>query len=124
MKYFTKEHEWVSIDGNTATVGITHHAQKALGDVVYLELPQPGKQITQAKVFGVVESVKAVSDLFAPISGEVLETHEDLIQNPEWINEDPEKKGWMIKISFKNSEEINKLLSEADYQKYLDEEVK
>lgn len=124
MKYFTKDHEWALIEDNVATIGITEHAQKSLGDVVYLELPEPGKKIEQGKIFGVVESVKAVSDLFAPVTGEVLETHAELVQNPEWVNQGAENKAWMIKISMSNSSEVNKLLNQEDYEKYLKEEVK
>ncbi len=124
MKYFTRDHEWATIEGDVATVGISHHAQKCLGDVVYLELPEPGKQVTQHKIFGVVESVKAVSDLYAPVSGTVTQSNAELVQTPEQINQDPEGSAWMIKIRLSNPAEVNSLMSPEDYQKYLKEETK
>lgn len=124
MIYFTKEHEWALIEGNLATIGITNHAQHSLGDVVYLELPEPGKKLEKDKIFGVVESVKAVSDLFSPVSGNVAETNHELVQNPEWVNQDSMGKAWMIKVAMDNPSELSSLMSQKAYEKYLAEEVK
>jgi glycine cleavage system H protein len=124
MKYFTRDHEWAVVEGDTATIGISYHAQKCLGDVVYLELPEPGKEVVQGKIFGVVESVKAVSDLFAPLSGIVIQSNHDLVNNPEPVNQDPEGAAWMIKVRPTNPAEVNSLLSPEDYQRYLKEEAK
>lgn len=124
MIYFTKEHEWALVEGKVATIGITDHAQHSLGDVVYLELPKPGKRLEQHKIFGVVESVKAVSDLFSPVSGEVIESNQELIQNPDWVNLEPMGKAWMIKVSVDNPAEFNSLMSQTEYEQYLKEEVK
>lgn len=124
MIYFTKEHEWALVENDIAVIGVTDHAQHALGDIVYLELPEPGKKIEKDKIFGVVESVKAVSDLFSPVSGEVLETHAELVQNPELINQDPMGKAWMIKVKIEQPEQLQTLMSEALYHQYLQEEVK
>lgn len=124
MIYFTKEHEWASVEGNIATIGITNHAQHSLGDVVYLELPEPGKKLEKHKIFGVVESVKAVSDLFTPVSGTVTETNQALVQSPEWVNQDSMGKAWMIKVALDNPSELSSLMSQEAYEKYLKEEVK
>ena len=124
MIYFTKEHEWALVEGNEATIGITNHAEHSLGDVVYLELPEPGKKLEKHKIFGVVESVKAVSDLFSPLSGTVTHTNQELVQNPEWVNADPMSKAWMIKVSVENPSELTSLMTEEAYEKYLKEEVK
>lgn len=121
---YTTDHEWARIEGNTAIIGITHHAQSQLGDVVYLELPAVGKKIEQGKIFGVVESVKAVSDLFAPLSGEVLATNADLVSSPEWVNQDPYEKAWMIKIKIQNPAEQKTLLDKAAYESHLEAHVK
>ena len=124
MIYFTKEHEWALVENDIAVIGVTDHAQHALGDIVYLELPEPGKKVEKDKIFGVVESVKAVSDLFSPVSGEVLETHAELIQSPEWINKDPMGKAWMIKVRIEQPAQLQTLMSETQYHQYLREEVK
>ena len=118
---YTKEHEWIKIDGNTGTIGITDHAQQALGDIVFVELPKPGASITAGKSFGTVESVKAVSDLFAPVSGTVAEVNQDLSTSPEKVNSEPHK-AWMIKVTLSNASEANALLSAADYEKFVAEE--
>jgi glycine cleavage system H protein len=118
---YTKEHEWIKADGNTATVGITSHAQESLGDIVFVELPQPGAGITSGKTFGSVESVKAVSDLYAPVSGTVTEVNGELATAPEKINQDAHS-AWMIKITLKDPAELNSLLSAADYEKFVAEE--
>ncbi len=120
LKY-TKEHEWIRVQGNTGTIGITDHAQSALGDIVFVELPKPGATITAGKSFGTVESVKAVSDIYAPVSGSVTEVNDELGKSPEKINSDPYG-AWMIKVNIANAGEVNSLLSAADYEKYLAEE--
>jgi len=119
---YTKEHEWIKIQGNTGTIGITDHAQEALGDIVFVELPKPGATITAGKSFGTVESVKAVSDLYAPVSGTVAEVNEDLSKSPEKINTDAHG-SWMIKVNISNPAEANSLLSAQDYEKFVAEEV-
>ncbi len=121
LKY-TKEHEWIRVDSDIAVVGVTDYAQDSLGDIVYLELPQEGGTVTKDEPFGVVESVKAVSDLYSPLNGTVAEVNDALIDNPEVINEDPYGEAWMIKIEIENRDEIGELLSAEDYQKYLEEE--
>lgn len=117
---YTKDHEWCRIDGDTATVGITWHAQSALGDVVFCELPAPGAELKQGAPFGVVESVKAVSDLYAPISGEVTEKNESVIATPDTLNSDPYE-AWMIKVTITKKSELSSLLSAADYKKLIAE---
>jgi glycine cleavage system H protein len=116
---YTKEHEWVSVEGDTGTVGITHHAQNELGDIVYVDLPQVGAVLAQGQTFGSVESVKAVSDIYAPISGEVIEANALLTSNPEKLNEDPHGGAWLVKIKLSSPDEIKNLMSAADYQSYL-----
>jgi len=118
---YTKEHEWIKADGNTATIGITNHAQESLGDIVFVELPKVGAELTAGKTFGSVESVKAVSDLYAPASGTVTEVNGDLATAPEKINKDAHS-SWMLKIGLKNPGELNSLLSAADYEKFVAEE--
>ncbi len=118
---YTKEHEWIKIEGNRGTIGITDHAQKSLGDIVFVELPKPGAELTAHKSFGTVESVKAVSDLFAPVSGTVTEVNEELTTAPEKVNSDAHG-AWMVKINVKDPKEIGGLLSSADYEKYVAEE--
>jgi glycine cleavage system H protein len=120
LKY-TKEHEWIKADGSSATVGITNYAQDSLGDIVFVDLPKPGSEITAGKSFGTVESVKAVSDLFAPASGTVTEVNGDLATAPEKINKDANGT-WMLKLTLKNPAELNNLLSAADYEKFVSEE--
>ncbi len=118
LKY-TKEHEWVSLDGDTATVGITDFAQRELGDIVYVEVDTEGEELDQDEVFGTVEAVKTVSDLFMPVKGEVLEFNEALEDEPELINKDPYDKGWIIKIKVDNSADVAALLDADAYQKYI-----
>ena len=120
LKY-TKEHEWIKADGSGATVGITDYAQESLGDIVFVDLPKPGSEITAGKTFGTVESVKAVSDLFAPASGTVTEVNGDLATAPEKINKDANGT-WMLKMTLKNPAELKNLLSAADYEKFVSEE--
>jgi glycine cleavage system H protein len=116
---YTKEHEWVRVDGGTAVVGLTDHAQKELGDIVYVDLPKVGSRVEQGKTLGSVESVKAVSDIFAPVSGEVLEVNEMLATTPEKLNEDPHGAAWLVKIKLSAPDEVSRLLSAEDYQKYV-----
>ncbi len=118
---YSKEHEWVKVEGGDAVVGITDHAQEQLGDVVYVELPPVGAQVEQFKTFGVVESVKAASDLFSPISGEVVAVNSDLAKAPEKVNEEPYSGGWMIKVRMKNPGELNSLMDSAAYEKEIAE---
>lgn len=120
MKY-TKEHEWIKVDGNVATVGITDYAQQSLGDIVFVDLPKAGSEITAGKTFGTVESVKAVSDLYAPASGTVTDVNGDLATAPEKINKDANHT-WMVKMTLKNPGELGSLFSAADYEKFVSEE--
>lgn len=121
LKY-TKEHEWIKVDGSSVTVGITDYAQDSLGDVVYVELPQEGSSVTKNEPFGVVESVKAVSDLYSPVSGSVEEVNDAIVDNPEAINEDPYGDAWMIKVELSDEGELDDLLSAEDYQAFVEEE--
>ena len=120
LKY-TKEHEWIKVDGNVATVGITDYAQESLGDIVFVDLPKPGAEITAGKTFGTVESVKAVSDLYAPASGTVTEVNGELSTAPEKINK-AANTTWMVKLALKNPGDLNSLLSATDYEKFVSEE--
>src|SRR2546427_6722972 len=114
---YTKEHEWAKLEGDKARVGITAFAQEQLGDVVFVELPKVGTKVTAMKTFGVVESVKAVSDLFAPVTGEVVEINAELPKKPEVVNTDPYGQGWMLVIRMSNPKEADDLMSAADYEK-------
>lgn len=116
---YTKEHEWVHAEGETATIGITLHAQNELGDIVYVDLPKPGAAFAQNSTFGSVESVKAVSDIYSPVSGEVLEVNPLLTEKPEKLNEDPHGVAWLIKVKLTAPAELSGLMSAADYQKYI-----
>ena len=118
LKY-TKEHEWTRIAGNRATVGITAFAKDQLGDVVYLELPEVGAEVKRGQPFGVVESTKAVSELFAPLTGKVTKVNQELVDAPEGINESPHEKGWMIEIEIASPDEVPQLLSAAQYKELL-----
>jgi glycine cleavage system H protein len=120
LKY-TAEHEWVDLDGDVGTVGITHHAQDELGDVVFVELPDVGASFEQNAVFGTIESVKAVSDLYAPVSGEVVEVNDALVDAPEVVNEDPHGGAWMVKIRLSDPAQVDDLMSAADYQNHIQE---
>ncbi|GAB3636541.1 glycine cleavage system protein GcvH [Hymenobacter arcticus] len=113
--HYTKDHEWISLDGDTATIGITDHAQRELGDIVYVDIDTLDKEVTQHDVFGTVEAVKTVSDLFSPISGTVLEVNAKLADSPETVNADPYGEGWIIKMKVSNQSEIAGLLSAAAY---------
>lgn len=114
LKY-SKEHEWVKMDGKIATVGITDHAQGALGDIVFVELPKTGKDVVFMKPFGVVESVKAASDIYSPLSGKVVEVNDQLSKTPETVNQDPYGKGWMVKIELSKPDELNQLMDDKGY---------
>ena len=116
---YTKEHEWVRMEGDTGTVGITDHAQQELGDIVYVDLPKQGTQLEQGKTAGSVESVKAVSDIYAPVTGEVIEINPALADAPEKLNEDPHGEAWLMKIKLSAPAEVEQLMSAADYQKYI-----
>jgi len=118
---YTKEHEWIKASGNTATIGITNYAQESLGDIVFVDLPKVGAEMTAGKTFGSVESVKAVSDLYAPATGTVSEVNGELATAPEKVNKDAHG-SWMVKITLKNPAELNGLLSAADYEKFVAEE--
>jgi glycine cleavage system H protein len=119
---YTKEHEWIKADGANATVGITNYAQESLGDIVFVELPKVGAELTAGKSFGTVESVKAVSDLYAPASGTVTEVNQELATAPEKVNADAHR-AWMIKMTLKDPKELNALLSADDYEKFVAEET-
>ena len=119
---YTREHEWVLIEGNQATVGITDYAQHELGEVVFVELPKVGDSVTKDEPFGVVESVKAASDVYAPLSGEVSETNDDLVSSPELINDDPYGDAWLIRVEMSDPSEVEQLMSAADYKDYIEEE--
>ncbi|HTT23405.1 MAG TPA: glycine cleavage system protein GcvH [Candidatus Sulfotelmatobacter sp.] len=119
---YTKEHEWIQVNGNSATVGITDYAQESLGDIVFVETPKVGAELTVGKTFGTVESVKAVSDLFAPASGTVTEVNAELATSPEKVNKDAHG-SWMIKLTLKNPSELDGLLSAGDYEKFVAEEA-
>ena len=116
---YTKEHEWVKPEGDSGTVGITHHAQSELGDIVYVDLPKVGTKVEKGKSLGSVESVKAVSDIYSPISGEVIAVNESLATAPEKLNADPHGAAWLVKVRMSAPDEIKQLLSAQDYQKYI-----
>jgi glycine cleavage system H protein len=117
---YTKEHEWVNLEGDTATIGITFHAQHELGDIVYVDLPKVGTKVETGKAFGSVESVKAVSNIYAPLRGEVIEINEALASAPEKLNAEPHGAAWLIKLRVEQGGEFSKLLSAAEYQKYIE----
>ena len=120
LKY-TKDHEWISVDGEIATIGITDFAQRELGDIVYVEVETVGDSLDADEVFGTVEAVKTVSDLFLPVSGEIIEFNEDLEDTPEDFNTDPYSKGWMIKLKVSNVEDISQLLDSSQYRELIGE---
>ena len=119
---YTKEHEWVHAEGDTATAGITDHAQKELGDIVYVDLPKVGASVEKGKALGSVESVKAVSDVYAPVSGEIVEVNELLATAPEKLNESPHAEAWLVKIRMSDPSELNGLMSAQDYEAYAEAE--
>lgn len=116
---YTKEHEWVLLEGSEATVGITEHAQHELGDIVFVDLPKVGAQATKGQTFGSVESVKAVSDIYAPVSGAITAVNDLLSKTPEKLNEDPHGSAWLIKLRISSPDEINELMNAVDYQTYV-----
>lgn len=118
---YTKEHEWILVEGDTGTIGITDHAQHELGDIVYVDLPKVGAAVEKGKTLGSVESVKAVSDIYSPVTGEVLDVNGALTAAPEKLNADPHGAAWLVKIKLSNTGELSDLLSAADYQSYLGE---
>ncbi len=117
--YYTKDHEWAQVDENVVTVGITEFAQDSLGEVVYVELPEEGQKVTQGEPFGVVESVKAVSDLIAPVSGTVIEVNASMVENPGTLNDDPMNDGWLIRIEMDTEKELANLMRAPDYKKLI-----
>ena len=120
-KKYSKQHEWVSLEGDIATVGITKHAAEMLGDVVFVELPEKGKNVQKEGQAGVVESTKAASDVYSPITGEITEVNQSIVDDPAAINKDPEGESWFFKIKIKNKLELEKLMSKADYDKFSKE---
>ena len=120
LKY-SKEHEWVKIDGNTVTIGITEYAQSELGDIVFVELPETDDDIDEGESFGSVESVKTVSELYAPVSGKVVETNDELEDSPEFVNESPYEKAWMVKVEVSDLDQLNELLSAEQYSEMIGE---
>jgi len=121
LKY-SKDHEWVLVDGNKVKIGISDHAQEALGDVVFVELPEEDDEVTANESFGTVESVKAVSDVYSPVSGKVVEINEALLDSPELINSDPYGEGWMIAVELDDASQLDELMSAEEYEAFLKEE--
>ena len=117
--YFTKEHEWIRVDGDTATVGISNHAQEALGDIVFAEVPEAGRRVAKGQEAAVVESVKAASDVYAPVSGEVVEGNQAVSDDPSLINSDPEGDGWFFRLRLENPSEVEGLMDEASYRDWI-----
>ena len=122
--YYTKDHEWAQVDENIVTVGITEFAQDALGEIVYFELPEEGQKVTQGEPFGIVESVKAVSDLYAPVSGTVIEVNSSLNEDTSLLNDDPVNQGWLIRIEMDSEKELANLIRAPDYKKVIAEASK
>ena len=120
-KKFSKQHEWASIDGEVATIGITKYASEMLGDVVFVELPEKGKNIEKDGQAGVVESTKAASDIYSPIAGEIVDTNKSIVDDPAAVNKDPEGNAWFFKIKVKNKSDLDTLMNKADYQKFAKE---
>jgi glycine cleavage system H protein len=117
--YFTKDHEWIRVEGDTATVGISSHAQEALGDIVFAEVPEAGRRISKGQEAAVVESVKAASDVYAPVSGEVIEGNQAIADDPSLINNDPEGEGWFFKLKLDDAAEVQGLMDEGAYREFL-----
>ncbi|MGQ9524387.1 MAG: glycine cleavage system protein GcvH [Armatimonadota bacterium] len=117
---YSRDHEWVRVDGDRATIGISDYAQDSLQDVIYIELPQVGRQLQQGDIFGSIESVKTVSDLIAPVSGEVIAVNEDLVQATEQVNQDPYTAGWMIVVRMDDPSEVDSLMTAAQYREYVE----
>ena len=121
--HYSQEHEWVQVEGNLATVGITEYAQKQLGDIVFVELPKVGDRVEAGQPCGTVESVKSVSEIFSPVSGEVKEVNTALPESPEWINQDPHGKAWMVKVALSEPAPLASLMTAEQYEKYLQQET-
>jgi glycine cleavage system H protein len=121
---YTKQHEWIRVNGDIGAVGISDHAQKELGDVVFVELPKVGDTFDTNEPFGNVESVKAVSEVFCPVAGEVVEVNQELVGSPQWVNEDPYGDGWFVKVKISNPEELKDLFNAGEYEEYVAEESK
>jgi glycine cleavage system H protein len=119
---YTKEHEWIRVDEEIGTIGITDHAQKELGDIVYVELPKPGEHVAANESFGTVESVKAVSEIYSPVSGEVAATNTKLQNNPEILNSDPHGEAWLVQVRLSDRSEIDKLMTADEYEAYIQKE--
>jgi len=117
---YSKEHEWAAVDDNIATIGITDYAQEQLGDIVYVELPEAGTQVTKDDKFGVIESVKAVSDVYSPVTGTVVAVNTGLPNSPETVNEEPYGDGWMIRVELSDPEELKDLMTAAEYEKFIE----
>ena len=117
--YFTREHEWVRVEGDTAVVGISNHAQEALGDIVFAEVPEAGRRLSKGQEAAVVESVKAASDVYAPVAGEVVEGNQSVADDPSLINSDPEGEGWFFKLKLDNPDEVEGLMDEAAYRDWI-----
>ena len=120
-KKFSKQHEWASMDGEVATIGITKHATKMLGDVVFVELPEKGKNIEKDGQAGVVESTKAASDIYSPLAGEIVEINQSIVDDPSAVNKDPEGNAWFFKIKVKNKSDLDTLMNKSDYEKFAKE---
>jgi len=120
---YTKEHEWVLVEGKTGKIGVSDYAQQTLGDITYVELPAKGTKIIQFGAFGTLESVKAVSDIYTPVSGTVTEINQEIVDSPELINQSPYEKGWLITVEIENEEELQKLLKPDEYKKYVEGEL-
>jgi glycine cleavage system H protein len=120
---FSKSHEWVKLEGQAATVGITEYAQSQLGDVVFIELPKVGDSLKQFGQLGTIESTKAASELYSPLSGKVIEVNKELVNSPQWVNESPYDQGWMVKVKVENSAELGNLLDEAGYKEFVAKEA-
>lgn len=116
---YTQDHEWIRVDGTAASIGITDHAQKELGDIVFVELPQPGAQLTAKESFGTVESVKAVADVYSPVTGEVTAVNAKIQQSPELVNSDPHGEGWLIQVELKDRSQTEGLMTAEEYEAYL-----
>ena len=120
-KKFSKQHEWVSMEGEVAIVGITKHASEMLGDVVFVELPEKGKKVEKDGQAGVVESTKAASDIYSPIAGEIVDTNQSIVDDPAAVNKDPEGSAWFFKIKIKNKSDLDELMNKTDYEKFVKE---
>ena len=118
---FSKEHEWITLEGDVATIGITKHATEMLGDIVFTELPEKGSNVEKDGTAGVVESTKAASDVYTPVSGEIVDSNQPIVDDPSNVNKDPENNGWFFKIKIKNKSELDSLMNQSDYEKFVKE---